>query len=130
MIMGDFNDEPTDESLVFKLNARVKWNDPVSGCLYNLSVLPQLGQVMGTLKYKGEWNTFDQIIISGSLLSDTTGISVNADGFRILKNQFLLETDERYNGFKPFRTYNGFIYRGGFSDHLPVYVDLISKTHP
>ena len=38
---------------------------------------------------------------------------------------FLLEEDEKYYGKKPFRTYLGPRYHGGFSDHLPVYLDLV-----
>jgi hypothetical protein len=39
----------------------------------------------------------------------------------------LLKEDERWMGIKPFRTYEGFKYAGGYSDHLPVYVDLIFR---
>ena len=35
---------------------------------------------------------------------------------------FLLEEDSKYGGMKPFRTYNGYQYQSGFSDHLPVVV--------
>jgi hypothetical protein len=37
----------------------------------------------------------------------------------------MLEDDETYHGKKLFRTYIGPRYFGGFSDHLPVYIDLI-----
>ncbi|MGM0498283.1 MAG: endonuclease, partial [Bacteroidota bacterium] len=37
---------------------------------------------------------------------------------------FLLEKDEKYIGKKPYRTYVGFKYNGGFSDHLPIILDL------
>jgi hypothetical protein len=40
----------------------------------------------------------------------------------------LLKDDTRWLGKKPFRTYEGFKYNGGFSDHLPVYVDIILKN--
>ena len=33
---------------------------------------------------------------------------------------FLLEEDPKYGGVKPRRTYNGFRYQRGFSDHLPL----------
>jgi hypothetical protein len=44
----------------------------------------------------------------------------------IFAPDFLLEKDEKFNGVKPYRAFNGFKYNGGVSDHLPVYVDLIS----
>jgi endonuclease/exonuclease/phosphatase family metal-dependent hydrolase len=130
LIMGDFNDEPRDKSLAENLNAQINWTDTLPKVLYNLSGKIPPGPVKGTLKYQGEWNTFDQIIVSGSLLSNSRGISVNECGFRILTNQFLFEPDNTYLGYKPFRTYAGFTYKGGFSDHLPVYVDLVSKSRP
>ena len=45
----------------------------------------------------------------------------------IFNAPFLLEPDNTYLGQKPFRTFNGFKYQGGFSDHLPVFVDLLEK---
>ncbi|MFO7370769.1 MAG: hypothetical protein R6X09_10915 [Bacteroidales bacterium] len=121
LIMGDFNDEPGDESLAVKLNARVNRERPLLAGLYNLAAGEQ---VQGTLKYQGAWNVFDQVIVSSGILNDTAGIYVKPDGFTILDNRFLLEPDVTYTGYKPFRTYSGYIYKGGFSDHLPVYVDV------
>jgi predicted extracellular nuclease len=127
LIMGDFNDEPTDESLVGELNVQNNAMNPYPGELYNMTKAPESGPVKGTLKYQGEWNIFDQIIVSGSLLSHEEGLSVDSDGYNILREPFLLAIDEKYNGYKPYRTYNGFNYQGGFSDHLPVYIDLVSR---
>ncbi|MDZ7776740.1 MAG: hypothetical protein U5L09_14620 [Bacteroidales bacterium] len=36
-----------------------------------------------------------------------------------------MQEDERYGGTKPFRTYSGPRYIGGYSDHLPVFMDII-----
>ncbi len=125
LIMGDFNDEPSDESLAVVLNARVVQEESLSAGLYNLACNSDTGEpVQGTLKYQGTWNIFDQIIVSAGLLTDTQGMHVKPDGFTILDNLFLLEPDMTYTGYKPFRTYSGFIYKGGFSDHLPVYIDV------
>ncbi len=99
---------------------------PAPDSLYNISVRPHTGTVRGTLKYQGQWNTFDQIIVSGNMLAESGGLQVSPDNSRMLQNSFLLVADEMYNGFKPFRTYNGFQYMGGFSDHLPVYTDVVS----
>ena len=37
---------------------------------------------------------------------------------------FLLEEDKTYFGYKPCPTYRGPRYVGGYSDHLPIYIDL------
>jgi hypothetical protein len=127
IIMGDFNDDPQDKSIVEVLGAGSNRENPVPGRLYNLAEAPSKGAIQGTLKYQGAWNTFDQFIVSGSLLTCKKGIVVAPGGYHILNNVFLLEVDERFNGFKPFRTYNGYHYKGGFSDHLPVYLDLVLR---
>ena len=40
---------------------------------------------------------------------------------------FLLTKNEKYGTLEPFRTYGGKNYLGGYSDHLPVFVDVILK---
>jgi endonuclease/exonuclease/phosphatase family metal-dependent hydrolase len=127
IIMGDFNDEPSDESLTGRLKATRVVKNALPAGLYNLTSVPSSGPVKGTLKYQGEWNTFDQIIVSGSLLSSGNGLKVSEEGYRIFSGSFLLATDKKYEGYKPFRTYNGYAYLGGFSDHLPVYIDLTDR---
>jgi len=123
VIMGDFNDEPWDISLYERLRAKTDIRNPQSDYLYNLSKAPQSGKLKGTVKFRGEWTLFDQVIVSGRLLG-SEGLRVQSDDFHIFAASFLLVADEQYNGFKPFRTYNGYQYQGGYSDHLPVYVDL------
>jgi len=53
------------------------------------------------------------------MLSHTT-----PHGMHIFDAPFLLQDDEAWFGKKPFRTYYGSKYIGGFSDHLPVYTDF------
>ena len=52
-------------------------------------------------------------------------IQVKNNEAHIFKADFLLEDDDRYYGKKPYRTNVGPRYIGGFSDHLPIYIDLI-----
>lgn len=123
VIVGDFNDQPWDESILKFLNANEvgeKWQD--SG-LYNLS-FAWANENRGTLKYQLQWSVFDQIIVSGTLLNSTNGISVKPENASIIDFPFLLEKDEKYGGIKPKRTFYGFSYQGGFSDHLPVLLQL------
>ena len=39
---------------------------------------------------------------------------------------FLLEEEKRYGGYRPRRTYNGYRYQPGYSDHLPLVARLKS----
>lgn len=124
VIMGDFNDEPRDMSLSQILQAKTDIRNVQTDYLYNLSIAPGSGKLKGTVKFRGEWTLFDQVIVSGSLLGSLNGLHVQPGNYHIFGESFLLKPDEQYNGFKPFRTYNGFQYQGGFSDHLPVYIDI------
>jgi hypothetical protein len=123
VIMGDFNDEPGDRSLTEGLGAFL---DTLSshGKLYNMmsGFYPASG--FGTIKYREQWSVFDQFIVSRSLLDNQGGLYTGPGFAGILREEFLLEPDERYGGSRPFRSYDGFRYRGGFSDHLPVLLDL------
>jgi hypothetical protein len=119
IIMGDFNDQPYDMSLK---------NLCDSSLLYNLTSRSQYTNSAGTVKFKEDWFTFDQIIVSRSLMADNGGLTLAKSGLLVFDADWLMEVDEKYLGKKPFRTNIGFSYHGGFSDHLPVYLDII-KTN-
>ncbi len=126
LIMGDLNDYPDNKSLTEVLKAQISFSNLNSRTLYNLSsVLHSKGE--GSHKYQGEWGMLDQIIVSGSLLNSENKLFTTIEDSKIFKANFLLEVDEQYTGLKPFRTFLGFQYIGGFSDHLPVYLDLKRK---
>lgn len=122
IIMGDFNDQPEDESLTSILGAgRMVTGNPEN--LVNLSYL-WMAKHQGTLKFRSQWNIFDQIIVSESLLNKASPLYSLPEDARILTLPFLLEPDDQYTGLKLKRTYSGFQYLGGFSDHLPVLLML------
>ena len=124
IIMGDFNDNPEDESVSKYLRAKGDTSVVKSDELYNLaSGLYKKGKT-GTHKYQGHWEVLDQFIVSGYLLLNHKGVHISKDGQNIFNPAFLFEPDEKYSGRKPFRTFTGMKYNGGFSDHFPVYVDL------
>lgn len=123
IIMGDFNDSPADESLTNILGALAVEKTLKNENLYNLSgALSEKG--IGTNKHGYQWIMLDQIIVSGKLLKKT-GIYTNSDCFQVASFPFLLEKDKTNLGSKPFRTYLGFKYNNGFSDHLPVKLKLL-----
>ena len=123
VILGDFNDSYSDESLSDCLKARTEWNNINPQFLYNLSSQWD-DKDCGTIKYRGQWLVFDQIIVNGALMVNSGGLYVEPDNAEILKLPFLFEKDRQYGGIKPNRTYSGFRYNGGFSDHLPVILKL------
>jgi len=130
IIMGDFNDYPTDISMKDALGAKNPETGTEPALLYNLFYHKSLDKIKleGTYKYKGKWNYVDQFIVSGSLLTATGSTSIKENKANIYSAGFLLEEDnKKYGGLKPFRTYSGWRYLGGYSDHLPIYIDLLIK---
>lgn len=121
IITGDCNDEPTDKSLQEVLEAKSTDKNPKFLLLYNLIT----NKKPGTYKYNGDWNTLDQFIVNGNLLIPQKGHFYTSKEFvKIHQPPFLLKEDEKYGGMKPFKTYNGFRYQGGYSDHLPIIADF------
>lgn len=128
LIMGDFNDTPEKASITEVLAAgRITGIIEPAG-LYNLFADPREVKFPGTHKYQGEWNQLDHIIVSGNLLDGQSPMHIIAQSNRIFAPPFLLTDDKTWRGQRPFRTYYGYKYEGGFSDHLPLVADfLLSK---
>jgi hypothetical protein len=122
IIMGDFNDSPSDISVKEVLGAKSPGEIISSNSLYDLA-LPYAQKGKGTNKYRGKWFMIDQIIVSGNLLNGKR-LKTSPGLFQIFSPDFLFENDKTNLGKKPNRTYSGYKYHGGFSDHLPVLLDL------
>ncbi|MEZ5071917.1 MAG: hypothetical protein R2751_13395 [Bacteroidales bacterium] len=106
-LMGDLNDERTSFALE-SLRSRESMRDRVLGG----ESKPVL-----TYKYRGRWSALDQVHVLG-LRAPWQG------GVHALALPALLEEDLLHSGLKPYRCYEGFRYRGGLSDHLPLVLDL------
>jgi len=108
VIMGDFNDEPEDPSV-----QEITGSVATGGRYVNL-MIPSFKKNEGTLYYNHRWWLFDQFMVSRDLVPGKREI-------RIIRLGFLLQED---NAGRPFRTYTGLRYLGGFSDHLPVLMKI------
>lgn len=83
--------------------------------MYNLMLpIQKMGQ--GTHKYQGIWTCLDQFYVSQSIASKATAT--------IFSPRWLLEEDTKYLDYKPRRTYIGYRYNDGYSDHLPIVLHL------
>lgn len=118
IVMGDFNDSPYDESVSNLCNLS-------KSKLRKIKFISIYGTAKGTMKYKESWKYFDQFLVSESLL-DSSKLFCH-DMVNVFDPDFLLAEDNRYLGYKPKRTYIGYSYNGGTSDHLPIFIDL--KVH-
>lgn len=107
LLMGDFNAEPSDK-IFRKIGERMT------------SLMPQskkeLRQEQGTYYFRKLWSFLDHILISPNMLPYVEK--------RVTIGQFPFLLTE---GGTPWRTYQGPVYKGGFSDHLPIWVDMLSK---
>jgi len=124
LIMGDLNDYPTDKSLLEVLQTQTDFSTIKDGKLYNLSYYLQEEKKVWSHKFQGHGGVLDQIIVSSSLLKSDNKLFTSVQYAKIGDIPFLLEADEQYSGVKPFRAFVGFKYNGGYSDHLPVFLDL------
>jgi predicted extracellular nuclease len=131
IILGDLNDYPDNKSLTEVLLAKRDFGQLASNELYNLSAFLEKSSRIGSHKFDGDWGVLDQIIVSGALLNASNGLTAKKEHVFIFDPDFLLEDDENFTGKKPFRTYIGYRYHGGYSDHLPVFLDLdnLNQAH-
>ena len=124
LVMGDFNDTPESECLRDGLRASLTPEALPEHGLYNMAARWAGCTSEGSYKYKAEWSMIDQMMASAGLLRPT-GLYVLPDGLRIMHDDFLLMPDTRYLGSKPRRSYSNQFYDAeGFSDHLPIYLDI------
>lgn len=94
VVMGDMNSEPKEDLI------------GLSNRMFGLQ---------GTHKYQGQWTCLDQFYTTQNLDSISS--------VRIYDAEWIMEEDEKYMGLKPKRTYNGYHYQNGFSDHLPIILE-------
>lgn len=99
VVMGDMNSEVKDD-LEGMTNIMKEWE--------------RVGK--GTHKYQGIWSCLDQFYLSNTLETHTKAC--------IYSPEWLLEEDVKYLDYRPKRTYVGYRYQGGYSDHLPIFLRI------
>jgi len=116
ILMGDFNDEPDNKSINEVL---------IKGNILDNAMTEMDENGEGTYNYRGNWNMIDQFIVSKNVDNKDSNLHIlNAN---ILREDYLYYKDKKY-GKTPTRTYGGSRYYGGYSDHLPIYMDLYQKS--
>ena len=110
ILMGDMNDDPHNNLA------------DMHNLMCDMKIIPQHPTLhsLGTYKYRGIWSYLDQCYLSENLENRSKELLVYAP-------DYLLEDDERYLGNQPKRTYIGFRYHGGYSDHLPIVLKMACK---
>ena len=127
LIMGDFNDDPTNSSFKNVLKTEGKKEDVSENDIFNpYEEMHKKGY--NTLGYRDNINLFDMILISEPLLHKGENNFATYKMFKamIFNKRFLTGRTGQYKGY-PFRSFGNGGFTGGYSDHYPVYVYLIKE---
>ena len=127
LIMGDFNDDPTNSSLKNVLKTEGKKEDVSENDIFNpYEEMHKKGY--NTLGYRDNINLFDMILISEPLLHKGENNFATYKMFKamIFNKRFLTGRTGQYKGY-PFRSFGNGGFTSGYSDHYPVYVYLIKE---
>jgi glutaredoxin-related protein len=126
VIMGDLNDDPTNNSVLKHLQAKGEEKETGMKDLFNPMYNLFKKEGIGSLAYRDNWNMFDQIIVSGSLLGEDKS-TYKFFKAKIFNKSWLTQKEGAFSGY-PFRTYVGTTWQGGYSDHFPAYIFLVKDS--
>lgn len=125
VIMGDFNDYPSNSSVSKVLRGKKKRSIRQNE-FFNLAYRPYL-EKKGTHHSFYGWSMFDQMLVSHSLIYGN-GLITKDKACTIFANPMVMFYDRREKMYRPNRTYRGDHYHGGYSDHLPVFFNVEFKS--
>ena len=126
IVMGDMNDNPTDDSQAVWLHAKENI-DEVGEYDFFGPFCRMLKDGYGSLAYCGEWNIYDIINVNYNLAAAPDGglqikkIVKNKYYGRVFKKPFMTQQSGQYKG-TPFRSFSSGTFIGGYSDHYPTYI--------
>ncbi|MEM0999732.1 MAG: endonuclease/exonuclease/phosphatase family protein [Bacteroidota bacterium] len=125
VIMGDMNDEPNNKSVHGILRAGKDSLEARYMGLYN-PMYKVMEEGKGTLKYRGEWDLFDQIIVATPMASTGARLHYIDCSAGIYSPSWMAQTDTEGDWHDaPRRSHiRRQFYENGFSDHFPVFIHL------
>lgn len=125
VVMGDLNDDPMDKSVAQSLGAKREQKDTEAKDLYNPWWNTLVNDGIGTLKYQGKWNLFDQIVFTGNMLGNDRS-TLKYLKHEVYLRDFMLQKEGKYKG-NPLRTHASGVWLNGYSDHLPTIVYFVKE---
>lgn len=108
IVVGDFNDYADSPSLKLLYQ---------QGLINATREAKGSHGARGSYRYQGEWRSIDHVLVSPALYEKIDTVYIN-------DANFLLEDEPQYGGLRPRRTFHGYRYQPGFSDHLPLVVGI------
>lgn len=124
IVMGDLNDNPTDESLIKILKAAEKPEKCTATGFYS-PWIEYFKKGIGTLAHNDAWGLFDQILLSKNWLDKNQAGFFYHKGY-VFKKDFMIQKTGKYKGY-PKRTWDFNIYNAGYSDHFPTYIAFLKE---
>ncbi len=109
IFMGDLNDHPENKAPKI-ISEKMR---PM--------ITKKSGKYGGSHNYRGEWGVLDHIMVSNNALKKE-GFYVCKKSGTIYSPHFILTTYKE--NIVPKRMYGGLKYLGGYSDHLPVFINV------
>ncbi len=124
IVMGDLNDNPSDESVKYILKAH-KDQEYVKEKEFFNPFYSNYKNGEGSLAHNGSWNLFDQIILSHKLIHPNKG-EWEYSQHQVFHRDYMLEPNGKYKNY-PKRSFSGDQWNNGYSDHFPTIVFLKRK---
>ena len=116
IIMGDFNENP-DEEMILNFN----YDSDFNKILVNPSEELFKNEKFSTFHYKNGL-LFDQMILSKDFFNSNYPLLFKEA--KVFNHEKLSNWNRKFAG-RPFRTYAGTRYLGGYSDHFPILTALL-----
>jgi hypothetical protein len=120
IVCGDFNENPTEENVM-----KILYDDEKNKIFRNEFLELYHQKIYSTFHYK-EGLLFDQIILSENFFEPESTIKFQQAA--VFNSEKISNWDKKFQG-RPFRTYSGTRYLGGYSDHYPVFVVLKTEIN-
>ena len=118
LLMGDFNENPDEDNL-----KNLVYDDLRNKILHNPFAELFVNKKFSTFHHEFGL-LFDQILISDDFFEEDALLKF--ENAAVFDHQKLKSWDRKFEG-RPFRTYAGTRYLGGYSDHFPVLVRLLKN---
>ncbi|KMQ71196.1 endonuclease/exonuclease/phosphatase family protein [Chryseobacterium koreense] len=122
IVLGDFNENPDDENL-----KKLLYGENFDKILNNPYVDLFKERKFSTFHFK-DGLLFDQILLSAEFFNEDAYLHFK--NAKVFNSEKLSTWDRKVTG-RPFRTFAGKRYLGGYSDHFPVFITCsINPSNP
>lgn len=121
IVMGDFNADPSERVMRRRFHTG---RHTLDGTLFLFSPLHRLHKNgFGSYAYNDRWHLYDNIFLDLGFTSGGGGLRYAAGGI-FIRDWMLSDGVGTLRRGYPLRTFSGGAYLGGYSDHLPVWVEF------